>query len=91
MTRTKIEDQALRLLNAFERAGKSVGRVTVDGKEIELFLANPATMDDIKGLRWVTFDVGLKKEVAELRHWRIVGNDGNHRDSRFHGADRETP
>jgi len=46
MTRTKIEDQALRLLNAFERAGKSVGRVTVDGKRIELVLTNPATLDE---------------------------------------------
>ena len=46
MTRTKIEDQALSLLNAFERAGKSVGRVTIDGKKIELVLTNPATADE---------------------------------------------
>ena len=46
MARVTIEDQALRLLNAFERAGKSVGRVTIDGKKIELVLADPATADE---------------------------------------------
>jgi hypothetical protein len=46
MARVTIEDQALRLLNAFERAGKSVGRVTIDGKKIELVLTDPATVDE---------------------------------------------
>lgn len=48
MTRTTIEEKALRLLNAFERAGRSVGRVTVDGKKIELVLLDPATMDEFE-------------------------------------------
>ena len=46
MARTTIEEKALRLLNAFEGAGKSVGRVTIDGKKIELVLACSATVDE---------------------------------------------
>ncbi|EET47046.1 hypothetical protein [Thalassobium sp. R2A62] len=46
MARTTIEEKALRLLNAFECAGKSVGRVTIDGKKIELVLAGPTTVDE---------------------------------------------
>lgn len=46
MARTTIEEKALRLLNAFECAGKSVGRVTVDGKKIELVLVGTATVDE---------------------------------------------
>lgn len=48
MVRTTIEEKALRLLNAFERAGRSVGRVTVDGKKIELVLVDPAAMDEFE-------------------------------------------
>lgn len=48
MARTTIEERALRLLNAFERAGRSVGRVTVDGKKIELVLVDPATVDEFE-------------------------------------------
>ena len=48
MTRTTIEEKALRLLNAFERTGRSVGRVIVDGKKIELVLHDPATMDEFE-------------------------------------------
>jgi hypothetical protein len=46
MARTTIEDKALRFLHAFERAGKSVGRVTIDGKKIELVLGDPAKVDE---------------------------------------------
>ena len=46
MARTTIEEKALRLLNAFECAGRSVGRVTVDGKKIELVLVEPVTIDE---------------------------------------------
>lgn len=46
MARTTIEEKALRLLNAFECAGKSVGRVTIDGKKIELVLAGPTAVDE---------------------------------------------
>lgn len=46
MARTTIEEKALRLLNAFVCAGRSVGRVTVEGKKIELVLVDPATVDE---------------------------------------------
>jgi len=46
MAQVRIEDRALRLLNAFERAGKSVGRVTIDGKKIELVLADATKLDE---------------------------------------------
>ena len=46
MTRTKIEEQALRMLNAFETAGKSVGRVSIDGKKIELVLTDRSAVDE---------------------------------------------
>lgn len=40
-----IEQKALVLLNAFERAGKAVSRVTVEGRRIELVLT-PAKQED---------------------------------------------
>lgn len=46
MARVTIEGKALHLLNAFERAGKSVGRVTIDGEKIELVLTVPTTLDE---------------------------------------------
>jgi hypothetical protein len=48
MAQIKIEDKALRLLAAFERAGKSVGRVTVDGKKIELTLVEVGPVDEFE-------------------------------------------
>ena len=50
MARTTIEDKALRLLNAFERAGRTVGRVTVDGRKIELVLASDQPGDEFEGI-----------------------------------------
>ncbi|WP_170848796.1 hypothetical protein [Pseudooceanicola nitratireducens] len=50
MARTTIEDKALRLLNAFERAGRTVGRVTVDGRKIELVLAGDQPGDEFEGI-----------------------------------------
>lgn len=50
MQRTKLEMEALSVLNAFERAGKIVSRVTIDGRRIELELAtgeNPDEFDRI--------------------------------------------
>ena len=38
MARTTIEEKALRALAAFERAGRSVSSVTLDGRKIELVL-----------------------------------------------------
>ena len=48
MAQAKIEDKALRLLAAFEGAGKSVGRVTIDGKKIELVLVEQGQVDEFK-------------------------------------------
>ena len=38
MARTTIEEKALSALAAFERAGRSVSSVTLDGRKIELVL-----------------------------------------------------
>lgn len=38
MSATTIEKKALKLLNAFENAGKSVSRVSIDGRKIEIVL-----------------------------------------------------
>ena len=46
MARTTVEEKALRLLNAFECAGRSVGRVTIDGTKIELEFTGPAIADE---------------------------------------------
>ncbi|MBY6202456.1 hypothetical protein KUV65_13840 [Maritalea mobilis] len=46
MPSNKIEHQALRLLSAFERAGKQVSRVTIDGRKIELVLASGEDADE---------------------------------------------
>lgn len=48
MAGTKIEDKALRLLRAFERAGRPVGRVTVDGRKIEIVFAETPTLDEFE-------------------------------------------
>lgn len=50
MAQTKIEKKALDLLNAFERAGKSVGRVTIEGRRIELVLNRPKETDEYEGI-----------------------------------------
>lgn len=46
MSTNKIEAQALSLLKAFEKAGKSVSRVTVDGRRIEIELAKHEDADE---------------------------------------------
>ena len=48
MAQTTIEEKALRLLRTFERAGRSVGRVTVDGKRIEIFFTEPKSLDEFE-------------------------------------------
>lgn len=50
MSRTKIETKALDLVDAFERAGKSVGRVTIEGRRIELVLSRPKEGDEFEGI-----------------------------------------
>ncbi|MGI3213434.1 hypothetical protein ACROSR_20365 [Roseovarius tibetensis] len=46
MSSTKLEQSALSLLAAFESAGKSVSRVIVDGRRIELVLSKEHDADD---------------------------------------------
>lgn len=46
MASTKLEQSALSLLAAFESAGKSVSRVIVDGRRIELVLSKEHDADD---------------------------------------------
>lgn len=46
MATTKLEQSALSLLSAFESAGKSVSRVIVEGKRIELVLSTEHDDDD---------------------------------------------
>jgi hypothetical protein len=46
MATSKIEQSALSLLAAFENAGKSVSRVIVEGKRIELVLSTEHDADE---------------------------------------------
>lgn len=48
MARAKIEDRALRYLAAFERAGRQVGCVTIEGKKIELILIELGEVDEFE-------------------------------------------
>lgn len=50
MPSTSIEERALRLLKAFETAGRPVSRVTIEGKKIELVLATEQTQDEFAGI-----------------------------------------
>ena len=46
MAPNKLEQSALSLLAAFENAGKSVSRVIVEGKRIEIVLSTEHDSDD---------------------------------------------
>lgn len=48
MSQANIEDKALRLLAAFEREGRPVGRVIIDGKKVELVLAERVQVDEFE-------------------------------------------
>lgn len=50
MPPTTLEQKALRLFNTFENAGKSVSRVTIEGRRIELELSSGETQDDFAGI-----------------------------------------
>ena len=50
MAATKIEQKALDLLRAFERAGKSVKRVAIEGRKIELELSSGEVGDEFDGI-----------------------------------------
>ncbi|MEX5563241.1 hypothetical protein SM764_07450 [Pseudophaeobacter sp. 1A16562] len=46
MAGTTIEQKAIGLLNAFERAGKAVARISVEGRKIEIILSKPTPKDE---------------------------------------------
>ena len=46
MSTTSIEQKALALLKAFEKAGRSVSRVSVDGRKIEIVLSKREETDE---------------------------------------------
>jgi len=50
MSVTKVEQRALILLNTFESAGKSVSRVTIEGRKIELVLSKEQEVDEFEGI-----------------------------------------
>ena len=50
MSAYAIEQKALSLLRTFENAGKSVSRITIEGKKIELVLATEQTPDEYAGI-----------------------------------------
>lgn len=47
---TTIEQKAVGLLSAFERAGKKVSRVTIDGRKIEIVLSETEHLDEFDGI-----------------------------------------
>lgn len=46
MAGNSIEQKAIGLLSAFEKAGKAVSRVIVEGRKIEVVLASGESADD---------------------------------------------
>lgn len=50
MRSNKVEHRALRVLNAFESAGKSVSRITIEGRKIEIILSMDQSDDEFDGI-----------------------------------------
>lgn len=48
MSGSSIEQKAIGLLKAFEKAGKQVSRVMVDGRKIELVFELPKDVDEFE-------------------------------------------
>ena len=46
MSGSNIEQRALSLVNAFEKSGRTVASITIDGKKIELVLAIAQSSDE---------------------------------------------
>jgi len=46
MSGSNIEQRALSLVNAFEKSGRTVASITIDGKKIELVLAIEQSIDE---------------------------------------------
>lgn len=45
---SKVEQRALSLLNTFEKSGRTVSRVTVEGNKIEFVLSTEPTGDEFE-------------------------------------------
>jgi hypothetical protein len=45
-----VEQKALSLVNTFERAGKKVSRITVEGRRIEIELHTREEFDEFEGI-----------------------------------------
>ncbi len=50
MAAVSLEKKALGLLNALESAGKSVSRIAVEGRRIELVLSTGESVDEFDGI-----------------------------------------
>ena len=50
MSGSSVEQRALRMLKTFESAGKSVSRVTIEGRKIELVLSKEQDVDEFDRL-----------------------------------------
>jgi len=48
MSASTVEQRALSLLRTFEKAGRTVSRVTIEGKKIELVLSVGTTADEFE-------------------------------------------
>ena len=46
MSGSNIEQRALSLVNAFEKSGRTVASITIDGKKIELVLSIGQPIDE---------------------------------------------
>ena len=46
MSSNRVEQRALRLLTTFENAGKSVSRITIEGRKIEIVLTKEQDVDE---------------------------------------------
>ena len=62
MSGSKVEEKALRLLTAFENAGKSVSRVAIEGRKIEIVLSK-----ERKRLVWLPC---LRPQMSDSVHDR---------------------
>ena len=56
MSGPKTEKRALKVLKAFEAAGKSVGSVTFEGRKIQITFAKPQSSDEFEEI-----DMGYDK------------------------------
>lgn len=48
MSGSSVEQRALSLLSSFEKAGRTVSRVTIEGRKIELLLSVGPTADEFE-------------------------------------------